>query len=75
MPLYYDLFQYIVNKIIVNGLFCLEIINYSDSKFNHHDYSESLNSIELSLSGVGMSIDDTTELLNNLTDNLLNSME
>lgn len=75
MPLYYDLFQYIVNEIIVNGLFCLEIINYSDSKFNHHDYSESLNSIELSLSGVGMSIDDTTELLNNLTDNLLNSME
>lgn len=46
MPLYYDLFQYIVNEIIVNGLFCLEIINYSDSKFNHHDYSEALNSME-----------------------------
>lgn len=75
MPLCYDLFQHIVNEIIVNSLFCLEIINYSDSKFNYYDYSESLNSIELSLSGVGMSIDDATELLNNLTDNLLNSME
>lgn len=38
-------------------------------------FNEALNSIELSLNGVGMSIDDATELLNNLTDNLLNSME